>query len=59
MKREMNQITISVKFSGKNGDIGSLSIREESFRYVPREDLNHWYKLDTGFCISFDDTKII
>ena len=53
IRKEINENTISVRYSGKTKDIESLPIFEnEFFRYVPKEDLDKWYKLDTGFHVS-------
>lgn len=60
IRKEINENTISVRYSGKTENVESLPILEsEFFRYVQREDLDNWYKLDTGFYISREGVKII
>jgi len=60
MRKSINEHTISIRYSRKTEAIESLPFLEgEFFRYVPREELNKWYKLDTGFYISEEDVKII
>ena len=60
MRRSINEHTISVRCSRKTEAIESLPFLEgEFFRYVPYEELDEWYKLDTGVHVSKEDVKII
>lgn len=60
IRREINKNTISVRYSGKTENIESLpSFEGEFFRYVPKRELDSWYKLDTGFYVSKKDVNII
>lgn len=60
IRKGINENTISVRYSAKTKDIECLPILEsEFFRYVPRDELDNWYKLDTGFYIPEEEAKII
>lgn len=60
VRKKINEDTISVNYSRKTESIESLpSLIGESFRYVPRNDLDRWYKLDTGFYIPEEGVMII
>jgi CRISPR-associated endonuclease/helicase Cas3 len=60
IRREINENTISARYSGKTESIKSLPFLEgEFFRYVPKRELDSWYKLDTGFYVSEDYVRII
>jgi CRISPR-associated endonuclease/helicase Cas3 len=60
MRRKLNENTISVRCSQKTESIESLPFLEgEFFRYVPRRELDDWYKLDTGFYVSEKGVRII
>jgi CRISPR-associated endonuclease/helicase Cas3 len=58
MRRSINESTVSVRYSRRYDNLKSLPVLiDESFRYVPRENLDEWYKKDTGFSIHGDDTE--
>ncbi len=60
MRKRINENTISVRYSKKAESITSLPyLMDEYFRYVPRNELSNWYKLDTGFCIPEQNAAII
>jgi CRISPR-associated endonuclease/helicase Cas3 len=61
IRKEINENTVNVKYSGKKEIISSLPLlADEHFRYVPRTEINKWYKLDTGFYFpTEEDVKII
>jgi len=60
LRRSINENTVSVRYSRRFENIKSLPILiDESFRYVPRENLSEWYKKDTGFDVHGDDVEIV
>ena len=53
IRKHINSFTLSISYNKKLEDeIGYLpSIgRIEDYKYVPKKDLEEWYKLDVGFC---------
>jgi len=60
IRKAINENTISVSYSKKTESIESLPLLEgEFFRYVPKRELNNWYKLDTGFYVPESNIRII
>jgi len=53
MKREINENTINIRYSWKMKKLARLPpLFGEEFRYVPRNQVQEWYKRDTGFLIT-------
>jgi CRISPR-associated endonuclease/helicase Cas3 len=52
LKREINENTINIRHSWKLKKLATLpTIFGEEFRYVPRNQVQKWYKRDIGFSI--------
>ncbi|MCJ7631182.1 CRISPR-associated endonuclease Cas3'' [Candidatus Bathyarchaeota archaeon] len=50
LRKSINENTVSVRYSRRLDSIKSLpALIDESFRYVPRDNLSEWYRKDTGF----------
>ncbi len=53
IRKHINSFTLSIscnkKMEDKIGHLPSIG-RIEDYKYVPRKDLDKWYKLDVGFC---------
>lgn len=56
-KKAINENTITIRYANKiRGCLSSLpAFIGEDFRYVPKEQVPHWYKKDIGFIIPKDD----
>ena len=59
LRKSINENTVSIRYSRRFDNIKSLPVLiDESFRYVPRENLNEWYRKDTGFNVHGEDVEI-
>ncbi|WP_292614614.1 CRISPR-associated helicase Cas3' [Methanobacterium sp. BAmetb5] len=58
IKKDINLFTLSISCNKKMEDeIGHLPYigRIEDYKYVPKKDLEEWYRLDVGFCPPTND----
>jgi CRISPR-associated endonuclease/helicase Cas3 len=59
VKRSINEDTISVRYSKRLDALNVLPILiGEEFRYVPREHVSRWYRMDTGFTVPDNDIQM-
>lgn len=59
IRKAINQYTLSIRHSRKSESIIHLPcLGGEDFKYIPREDLENWYDLDTGFCAPENDVSM-
>lgn len=61
IRKDINSFTLSINcdkdLKDKITNLNPIG-KNENFRYVPKSDLDKWYKLDIGFCLPESDTDM-